>query len=449
MELTLKRMLEHAEFKKYRGKGYDPTEVDDFLDKAVAMAGKVEVQLQALEQAKGSSGGPSPAEVEAEVERRVAERLADQPAPAAPAGPSEDEIAEEARRTLAMAQRTADAAVREARDDAAQIVSSAQEQAATLVADAEAAAQATRAEADGYAATTRADADAYAASTKEGADGYATATKAEVDAEAARERREARQRLASEIGELEGQREQLRADVGVLERHVEEQRSQLGSTLAELQQLLDDPTGFRMAPVPALADPELPDFSDLDEPAPRRRPTARAATRPALGGRGRRAAEAPVAAIEVEEEIVIVEVEATAPLDGAPDAPQDEAPAPAELDAASVADEPPPAPEPGSLELPVVDPSAERPAPLPLAFDEVDHEAPGLGDVEAGPPTAPVSRVELGVEGGGDDDAFLAELRKAMADDEPLGPRDDVVGDRGDDLFEDDDRRGWRFGRRR
>ena len=31
MELTLKRLLEHAEFKKYRGKGYDPTEVEGFL----------------------------------------------------------------------------------------------------------------------------------------------------------------------------------------------------------------------------------------------------------------------------------------------------------------------------------------------------------------------------------------------------------------------------------
>ena len=75
MELTLKRLLEHAEFKKYRGKGYDPTEVDDFLDKAAAMAGKVEVQLtQALEQAK-AGGGPSasPADIDAEVERRVAE----------------------------------------------------------------------------------------------------------------------------------------------------------------------------------------------------------------------------------------------------------------------------------------------------------------------------------------------------------------------------------------
>src|SRR3954468_18960871 len=99
MELTLKRLLEHAEFKKYRGKGYDPTEVDDFLDRAAAMAGKVEVQLtQALEKANGAGGGAAgavdPAEVEAEVERRLAERIA-----AGPTVPSEDETAQAAQRT--------------------------------------------------------------------------------------------------------------------------------------------------------------------------------------------------------------------------------------------------------------------------------------------------------------------------------------------------------------
>jgi hypothetical protein len=59
--------------------------------------------------------------------------------------------------------------------------------------------------------------------------------------------------------------------------------------------------------------------------------------------------------------------------------------------------------------------------------------------------------VELGGSGepvDDDDDAFLAELRKAMADEEPLGPRDGGVGDPTPG-FLDDDRRGWRFGKRR
>ncbi|WP_426572599.1 DivIVA domain-containing protein [Aquihabitans sp. McL0605] len=388
MELTLKRLLEHAEFKKYRGKGYDPTEVDDFLDRAAAMAGKVEVQLtQALDQAKAGGGGapgaPDPAVVEAEVERRVAERLA-----SAPSGPSEEDTAAQAQRTLVMAQRTADAAVREAREDADKMLAAAKEQSTSMVADAES-----------RAATLNADTD------KRSAD-----SKAEIEAEAVRERREARQRLAGEITELEGIRESLRSDVNVLERHVEEQRSQLGSTLAELQQILDDPSGFRMAPAPALADPQLPDFSDLDAPA-----------------------EAPAAAPEPE-----------APVDAAAE-PTDE-----------LATDPDP--EPDVVEAtPEPTPAAEAPAPPPpppaLAFDEIDHEAPGLDDpTESGPPTAPVSAVELGLSDeavvDADDDAFLTELRKAMADDEPLGPRDDAQHEPSDALFDDDDRRGWRFGRK-
>jgi DivIVA domain-containing protein len=417
MELTLKRLLEHAEFKKYRGKGYDPTEVDDFLDKAVAMAGKVEVQLtQALEQAKagGAASGPSAEEVEAEVERRVAERLAAQPA--APTGPSEEETAEQVRRTIVMAQRTADAAVAEAREDAEKIVSAAREQAEGLVTEAQAHADAQRTETDAYVATTR----------------------REVADEAARERREARQRLATEIAELEGVRESLRADVNILERHVEEQRSQLGSTLAELQQILDDPSGFRMAPVPALAEPDLPDFSDLAEPAPS-------------------AVADPVAAGDAPDDAAAVAAVPEAP--AGPDASAG-AEAPAAEEPSGAADAAPEAPAtpatPATSATPVgaadeLPSEAAKSAPV-LSFGEIDHAAPGLerplDPIDAGPPTAPVTAVELGVEPAAEDDAFLAELRKAMADDEPLGPRDHQDAPEGDTLFGDEDRRGWRFGRR-
>ena len=414
MELTLKRLLEHAEFKKYRGKGYDPTEVDDFLDRAAAMAGKVEVQLtQALDKAKsagnGGAAGPDPAAIEAEIERRVAEEVAKQ-ASSAPTGPSEDDIAQEAQRTLVMAQRTADAAVREAREDAEKLVAAAKEQSDALLADAEARASAVNQECDERAAS----------------------SKAEVEAEAAAERREARQRLAQEVGALEGIRETLRSDVNGLERHVEEQRSQLGSTLAELQQILDDPSGFRLAPPPVLADPELPDFSDLDESDAR--PAAQAEADPVV-----EAEPEPEPDFELDPED-----EPEPELEDEPALELDP-----ELAVAPAAEET----EPGE---------AQRPsAPQPLTFDEVDHEAPGLDEPnDSGPPTAPVSAVDLGLPAedaspAGDEpidpneDAFLAELRKAMADDEPLGPRDHEDLPPSDEMFDDEDRRGWRFGRRR
>src|SRR3954469_21727184 len=98
MELQLKRLLEQAKFTPRKG-GYAQAEVDDFLDRASAMAAKVEAELtNALEQAKG--GGTSPEEQEAEIERRVAERVAAQDTGSAGEGAAAEAAAEEAHRTL-------------------------------------------------------------------------------------------------------------------------------------------------------------------------------------------------------------------------------------------------------------------------------------------------------------------------------------------------------------
>ncbi len=413
MELTLKRLLEQAKFTTYKGKGYESAEVDAFLDRAAAMAGKVEVQLtQAMDKAKAPGGttGPDPAAVEAEIERRVAERMAQRGG-----GGGEEEAAEEARRTLLMAQRTADAAIRDARSDAEKLMGDAEERANTLVAEAEARSQSIRSE------------------------GESTATK---------ERNDARRRLAEEIHELEDVRESLRSDTETLERHVDEQRTQVGSAVAELQRLLDDPAGFRVAPVPTLRDPQVPDLSPEPEPEP---------------------AE-PVAA----EPVSAPEPESLPGPAGAQAAPPDadQSPDSKALDASTTPDggAGKPADPIGWAEDAEASPQAEAPSaahvdrlPAPAlvpdlgeGFEAVDHEAPGppvLRPADSGPPTAPVDAVDLQLGGppedsSADDDAFLAELRKAMADDEPLGPREGIDhGDHGD-LF-DDDRRGWRFGRRR
>ena len=383
MELTLKRLLEQAEFTKFRGR-YDAQEVDELLDRAVAMAAKVEARLnQAIEEAE-AAGGPSPEQIEAEVERRVAARLAE----AGPSPAQEEAVAEEALRTIKLAQRTADAAVKEAREEAD-----------ALLADARGRAEALDAETETRAAEARAT----------------------LEAETVAERERARQVLAQEIAEIEGVREALRTDAALLERHVQEQRTQLRNAIGELQRLLDDPAGFRLPPQPDLADPEVPDLSPDPE-----------AVAPA-------APEPADAEAEAEADVDAEPIEAAAE-------PAAEVPEPDEVVIGGTPDAGPPA----------------------LAFDEVDHEAPGLDDaVEGGPPTAPVDVVELDLDlpaeeaadatrarslptsGSGDEeDAFLAELRKAMKDDEPLGPRDAAALPPHEDLFEDD-RRSWRFGKRR
>lgn len=378
MELTLKRLLEQADFAQAK-KGYDRDEVDDFLDRAVAMATKVEAKLtQTMAEAKQASaspaGGQDPAEVEAEIERRVAARVAEEraaaPAPVAPAGPSEEERAEEMRRTLVLAQRTADAAIQEAREEAAKV---------------------------------RADA------AREASDG-----RQELERQLAAERDEANDRIRREIAELEGVREALRTDVGVLERHVEEQRNQLRSTVGELQRLLEDPAGFRLAPTPALLDPVVP----ADEAGS------------VLADEPPAAPPAPTEPTPADEPTIDPEPtpEAVAPLfEPAPEAPEPEAPR-RDLFAGPSATETTPTPEADA-------------GPGGLSFGDVEHEPPAPS---AGPPTEAIPATG---------DPFMDELRKAMSDDEPLGPRDDDdTTMRGRDLtpgFDDDDKRGWRFGKRR
>ncbi len=113
MELSA-RTLREVEFSGSL-RGYNTDEVDEFLE-------KVAVAVDALQ-----------AEVRAARERaeEMERRLADQP-PERPAAPDEDPI----RRTLMLAQRTADLAVKEAQEEAAQIVTQARADAEAAIADA-------------------------------------------------------------------------------------------------------------------------------------------------------------------------------------------------------------------------------------------------------------------------------------------------------------------------
>jgi len=467
MELTLKRLLEQAEFAESR-RGYDREEVNEFLDRAVAMATKVEAKLtetmgQAKAAGKGGAAdaGSSPADVEAEVERRVAARLAE-----APSGPSDDEVADEVHRTIVLAQRTADAAVREAREEAATLLAEANERAGAIRAEIDEASAASQAEID--AATTASQAEIDAAS---------AAARAQVTAEAEADRRTARAALTTEITKLDGVRESLRGDISLLERHVEEQRNQLHSTVGELQRLLEDPTGFRMAPAPATVDHDLSDLEPEENPADEN--SADHAIDPV-------ATDDAAVAGRADDDLAAAE---SAPDGGAG---VEAAPSP---ESATQASDPDPDPdpdqpaggEPGDQGAPgrgaqggdganrepvvrttvIVDDGSSAPG---SGFDAVDHAAPGVRrQFDSDPPTAPVSPVDLGMAAGSsgagaapqsstasgdsgredaEEDAFLAELRKAMADDEPLGPRDQQAQPI-EEMFGEDDRRSWRFGKRR
>ncbi len=289
MDLTPKMLTDDVEFREVR-RGYDPNEVDDFLDGVAAAVAQLQHEL-------------------ADARQRAAdaeERLRREPPAAAP---EEQAGAEEIQRTLVLAQRTADAALREAREEAARLTSESKAAAAQVLGDAE--------------------------------------------EEARRRRAEAHETLTGEIEALGSVREALRNDVIILERHIEEQRVQLRSSVAELERLLDDPSLFRTPAPEGLSAVEAPARPAAATPAaeeadPGRAPDTGALrddlpTEPAAAVNGAPAASAPAGAAPDTDAV---------PPDGAP-------------------------------------------------------QAPATADGEAEP-----------------EDAFLAELRKAMTDDEPLGPRD-------------------------
>lgn len=363
-------------------RGYDPDEVNAFLDQIALGVGELKRKL-------------ADAEDTAVAARQAAVAT---PAPAAPAEPSRDTQAEEIHRALILAQRAADEEVRKATEQGETLVSSARQQAEDL--------------------------------------------RTEVEAEVARRRDEGRADLLTEITELERVRDSLSNDVVVLERHVEEQREVVQAAIGELQSLLDHPEAFRIAtetgvatttpPIdrapaaPAVSTAKLAAAPEAPAPAPEVAPAADdEAELP-----GKADLSAALAWAEAEAQVSQEEAGADTPAlrsDGAPPAvPGAARPAgPTAEDTVNLTSPPP---------IPAADPFAG-----PRGGDDDDRDL--------GPPTEAVATV--GGDADPDEDAFLAELRKAMLDDEPLGPRgseeqglpgldDDVAG-----------RNRPRFGRRR
>lgn len=319
------QLLHDVEFREAKRGGYNTQDVDDFLERLAVGLERQDAQLRDARQRIEAAEARV-----TEAERRAV--MAEQRA--AETSDSDETL----KRTLVLAQRTADAAIREAEDQAARTLGSAQEQASRLLAEAQ-------------------DVSVRAR------------THAEEEARAAHE--ETRAQLLEEMRELEAVRDQLRSDVDLLERHVDGQRDRLRLAIEQLQLVVDDPGALRAVDAPAISDVAVP---------------------AAVG-----ATDSTGAAVEPELSSWSPEEDAWEPDD-------------------DVVPEAEPAPEP---------PSARR---------EPDRDE--------GPPTQPVDMLE---ERDADDDAYLAELRKAMTDESPLGPRDE-----GPDLYDSGADQGRsRFGRRR
>jgi cell division initiation protein len=351
MDLSPK-LLTDVQFRE-QWRGYNPDEVDEFLERVAAGVDELQHRLnEAMERASAA-------------ERRLLERS------------DEDEI----RRTLVLAQRTAVASMEEARTEADRLVSETESRCRQLVAEAEA--QASRLDAD-------------------------IATRRRV-----------------ELGDLAEQRAALQLDVDHLAAFLEGEKERLGVVLRSQIEWLE--RGYSLAELPAVSDVLAP---DAPPPAP--------VVEPAF--------VAPVEAAPVVEPVDAFD-DHDADVD---DAPSDDAVAGSAVDELRLAREE----LADALRRAGVDTERDDdvafggevvPEDVPLQLEPQRPGAPydggadvtGQFDVLADEPAAPVADAEPDDqplwrdESSGesstedDDDPFLAELRRAVVDTEPLGPRED------------------------
>jgi cell division initiation protein len=338
MDLSPK-LLTDVQFRE-QWRGYKPEEVDEFLERVAAGVGELQTQLAAALDRAGLA------------ERRLADRS------------DEDEL----RRTLVLAQRTADASIAEARAEAERLLQEAEERSRAIAADADALSQA-------------------------------------LDAELASRREQ-------ELGSIAEERAALERDVDALRRFVEAERSRLAELLTgqidALHQgyvLADAPSVSEVAEVPSAPAPIAPAVEPRDEP-----PSAAPAPQ-------------PMAAPSPEPTAADDENDLRAAHDGLAEAMR----------------------RAGLEEL-----IAEEGGDQTELFDNGEDTGSfgALTDLgEDDEPPVPVWREEPSA--ATEDDPFLAELRRAVVDTEPLGPRDPVQQIPGMDGDADDDASGGFLRRRR
>lgn len=317
MDLTPK-LLTDVEFPLW-WRGYKQDDVDEFLERVAAGVAELQQQVAELKERASSA------------ERRLLDRS------------DEDEI----RRTLVLAQRTAEASVAEAREEADRITRAADERAQSLDAEIE-------------------------------------------------------ERRRTELAALDDARAALQADVDALREFVTHERERLVASLGEQVDWLTTTFAVRDTPPVSSVTAGVDDVDDDDEIA-------------------------AVAEVDGMDDLVVDDLDDEGHLDVAP--------TPAEHD-----------PPLSSVSENLAE--ALRRAGLD-EFVADDGETTGQHDAVTEEESEPEWREPLGA-----DDPFLAELRRAVDDSEPLGPRDHEPAasspdDHGERAHGDDDSGGFLRRRRR
>ncbi len=202
MESPTQRLSE-VQFRQARN-GYETGDVDAYVDRVNAALGQLQNQV-----------------------RELRHRLHDAEGRAASSGETEDTL----RRTLVLAQRTADAAIAEARSESEAILS----------------------EASGRVDQMMRDAEFDAERRVREAESQATLLRAEAEREARRVVEATRQPLLEEIRDLEQLRNFLNEDVTLLEESLDANRTRVRAVIEQLSVLVDEPERMRAAATPELS----------------------------------------------------------------------------------------------------------------------------------------------------------------------------------------------------
>ena len=213
MELT-PQTLHAVEFREARRGGYNTRDVDDFLERVAAGVGHLHERLREV----GARAETAEARLlDAQRQLEDYQRRGPSAAPASSPGVQGvgvNETDDTLRRTLVLAQRTADATIKEAKPAAKRLIY----------------------EARAYATRTRWAAEDAA---RRGADHARASVEAELDG-------------------LVDQRETLRTDLDILNRHIDDQRERIRAGIAELRRIVEDDAQLAPGPVPAFADVDRP-----------------------------------------------------------------------------------------------------------------------------------------------------------------------------------------------
>ncbi len=206
MELSPKSIT-GVQFRTVR-KGYDPEEVRGFLAQLARGVEAVQAQSAAADSRARSLMGKL---------QELSSR-------------EEPDPGEAMKRTLLLAQRTADAAVAEANDEARSVLAAADEKSRSTLADAQAKAE---------QMITDAEADARRAASVE------------------------KTRIEAEVAALTARRDELHTEATRLERHIGDQRERIGTVAGTLRAILSESSGLVVTEL-APPSPPLDDGGDAD-----------------------------------------------------------------------------------------------------------------------------------------------------------------------------------------